>query len=371
MQIVRFISRLIVGAVFTFSGFVKCIDPLGTVYKINEYLIEFELDQFTKYAVLISVIMCGLELLIGLMLLAKTGIKFATWMALLFMAFYTPLTLYLAIFNPVSDCGCFGDALIITNWQTFLKNVVLIILTIILFINKNDIVELFSPKYRWLFFIALAGAVFGFEQYSLNHVPIIDFRPYYVGANIQEGMEIPEGTDEEIPDYTFIYERDGKTAEFTLDNLPGEEWNFVERKGDDIVPPEAAIHDFSISDMDGYDITDDVLNSNYVCLLIAYDLDKSDTANQTKINTLATLTMQAGHRFICLTSSFPEDIDTFKFENNIPYEFCITDPTTLKTIVRANPGLLVLKNGTILNKWHHKHLPSPADLLIELQAVEY
>lgn len=372
MSIVRFISKLIIGLIFTFSGFVKCVDPMGTAYKINDYLIEFGLGDFVEYSLIISVLMCGLELLIGLMLLSNTSIKIAAWFSLIFMAFYTPLTLYLAIYNPVTDCGCFGDALIITNWQTFFKNVILIILAIILFTNRKQFTELFSPKYRYLFLLFLTLIIFGFELYSLNRLPIMDFRPYKVGVNIQEGMEIPEGAAEDIRDFIFTYEKDGKTAEFTLNNIPTDEWTFVSREENVIsVGYEPPIHNFNITTLDGFDITDEILNSGFVCLLIAYDLPKSAKYHQEDINTLANIMLQSGYRFLCLTSSGQDEISLFKEEHNPPYEFCTTDPITLKTIIRSNPGLMIMKNGTIMNKWHHKHLPSPGELSSEIQTVEY
>ncbi|MCK5821656.1 MAG: DoxX family protein [Bacteroidales bacterium] len=373
MRVVSIISKLIIGLVFTFSGFVKCVDPLGTAYKINDYLVEFGLNSLTEHSLLLSVLMCGIELLIGLMLLSNTSIKISAWLSLIFLIVYTPLTLYLAIFNPVTDCGCFGDALIITNWQTFFKNVILIILAIILVFRLSDFTELFSPKYRYLFLLFLAIIVFGFELFSLNRLPIMDFRPYKVGENIQEGMEIPEGAPQDIREFIFTYEKDGKTDEFTIDNLPSDDgWTFVSREEEVIsVGYEPPIHNFNITTMDGFDITDEILSSGYVCLLIAYNLSESVSKHQDDINTLANIMLQSGYRFICLTSSGQNEISSFEYEHQTPYEFCTADPTTLKTIVRSNPGLLIMKNGTIMNKWHHKHLPSPGELSSEIQTVEY
>jgi len=373
MRIVSFISKLIVGLIFTFSGFVKCVDPIGTSYKISDYLVEFGLSSLAEYSLLFSVLMCGIEMLIGLMLLTNIQSRWAAWLSLAFMIVYTPLTLYLAIFNPVTDCGCFGDAIIISNWQTFFKNVVLIILTILLVVYHKDTSELFGRIFRYSFLLLLAVIIFGFEMYSLNRLPIMDFRPYKIGANIQEGMEIPEGAPLDEREYIFIYEKNGRTAEFKIDNLPKDKgWTFVSREETVISEGyEPPIHNFNITSMQGFDITDNVLSSGYVCLLIAYDLNKSVDNNQNEINTLANIMLQSGYKFICLTSSGHDEILYFKEEYNIPYEFCTTDPTTLKTIIRSNPGLLIMKNGTIMNKWHHKHLPTPGELSREIQTVEY
>lgn len=374
MKLFRFISKLIVGLVFTFSGFVKCLDPLGTAYKINDYLVAFELTQFTDLAVVLSVLMCGLELLIGIMLLFHIKINWAAWAALVFMIIYTPLTLYIAIFNPVTDCGCFGDALILSNWDTFFKNVILIALTLVLFLGRKTYTELFNPFVRYIAFLVLMLGVFGFEWYSLNRLPIMDFRPYAIGVNIPESMIIPEDAPETVIESVFIYERNGTRKEFTLNNLPSAEagWVFVDRI-DQVISEgyEPPIHDFSMTTNGGQDITWEVLNGGYVGLLVAYDLNEASTKNMLRINMLATLMQDAGHRFICLTASPPETIDRFRAVNQTVFEYANTDPTTLKTIIRSNPGLVLIKNGTILNKWHHKHLPTIEELDRNIQIVEY
>ena len=374
MKILRFISKLITGLVFTFSGFVKCIDPLGTSYKINDSLVDFGWTGLTDLALPLSILMCGLELLIGLMLLLNIKTNWAAVMALIFMVFYTPLTLYIAIYNPVTDCGCFGDALVISNWATFSKNIVLLALAIILFITRNKFTELFNPFLRYVALVLLAVTVFGFEVYSLNRLPIIDFRPYAVGVNIQESMEVPDNAPQEVIESIFIYELNGQKQEFTLSNLPDPNagWVFVDRI-DKVISEgyEPPIHDFSISTLDGWDITDDVLNGGYVGIMVAYDLNKANEKNMMEINMLAALMQEAGHLFICLTSSPEETIELFKARNNTHFEFAVSDPTTLKTIIRSNPGLMLIKNGTILNKWHHKHLPTIQELDQNIQVVEY
>lgn len=373
MQFIRTLSRLIVGLVFIFSGFVKCIDPLGTAYKISDYLTAFTMDGLSDYALLLSILMCGIELLIGLMLVLNVKIILTAWITLIFMTFYTVLTFIVALTNPVTDCGCFGDALILTNWQTFGKNIVLMILTVIIFVYRKKYTELLNPFLGWMLLLGLAILVFGFEIYSLNRLPIKDFRPYKIGVNIKESMEIPEGAAQAEIESIFIYEKDGIKQEFTINNLPDGTWTFVDRK-DDVINPgyEPPIHDFSITTLNGEDITYEILDSPYAGLLIAYDLGLSDVANQTNINALASMMMANGFKFICLTSSSEEKINEFAQTHDIPYEFCITDPTTLKTIIRSNPGLVLLKKGIIVNKWHHNQLPKMEEFLKnEIQAVEY
>ncbi|MCD6345877.1 MAG: DoxX family protein [Bacteroidales bacterium] len=373
MKFISIISRLVVGMVFTFSGFVKCIDPLGTAYKISDYFLAFNLDGLTNISLVLSISLSAIELLIGLMLLFNTITRVTAWISLIFMLFYTPLTFYLVLTNPVSDCGCFGDAIILTNWQTFLKNLLLIIFVIILFINRNLFNELFAPRFRYIFLLILMFLSFGFGIWSYNHIPVIDFRPFKIGNNIQEGMVAPAGSEKEIYESTFYYKKDGKTQAFTIDNLPTTNgWEFVDRKDrllqKGYVPP---IHNFNITSLDGIDVTDKVLNSNYTFLLIAYDLEHSKITHQTEINDLAEYLLVSGYDFMCITSASDEQIQDFQIKTNAPYPFFRMDPVTLKTIIRSNPGLVMLKRGTILNKWHHKHLPTAGKLNSEIQTVVY
>ena len=373
MSIIRYVSRLLVGLVFTFSGFVKCIDPLGTAYKISDYLVEFGLNGLTDLSLTLSILLCGIELVIGLMLLTNTLVRWAAWMSLIFMLFYTPLTLFLAIANPISDCGCFGDAIILSNWQTFLKNIELIIFVILLFIDRDKYQELFAPRYRYFFLVFLIFISIGFEIWSINHLPIIDFRPYKIGNNINEGMEIPPGEKNEIYESTFYYKKDGKTQEFTINNIPTTSgWEYVDRK-DKLIQKgyEPPIHNFSIISLEGEDITEPILRYNYTFLLIAHDLDKANISHQTEINELAEFLLVSGYDFLCITAASNKQIDNFRLITNAPYPFYRMDPVTLKTIVRSNPGLIMIKRGTILNKWHHKHLPSLGALNSELQSVVY
>ena len=374
MSVLRVISKYIVGLVFTFSGFVKCVDPLGTAHKFHDYFVDaFGLESLLWLTLPAAVFMCALELSIGLMLIFNIKIPWASWLALLFMAAFTPLTLYLAIANPVSDCGCFGDALIMTNWQTFFKNIVIDIFVIILFINRNKYTELFGKKYRILAVGATFALVIGFEIFSLNHIPIIDFRPYHVGANIPEGMIIPDDAELDVYETTLIYKKDGVTKEFTIDNYPQEGWEFVDSENKLIKKGyEPPIHDFSIN-IDGEDLTDVVLaDEDYVFLLISYDLKKASRRNLDKINNIAIEAMGRDLEFICLTNTIePDVIQNFRQETGAQYLFGFTDQTTLKTIVRSNPGLVLLKKGTILDKWHHRHLPDVDELMERLESTSY
>ena len=272
----------------------------------------------------------------------------------------TPLTLYIAIANPVSDCGCFGDALVITNWQTFWKNIILLLLSICLVICRKAIPELFSWWMEIIIALAALGSVAGIMGYSYTHLPQIDFRPYKVGNHIPTLMEIPDDAEVDQYEITLIYAKDGKEQTFTLENYPkgDPEWTFVDQKSVLIkkgyVPP---IHDFEIETLEGDYITQDILESEEpVTLVVMYDLSKTDTTQLEKLMYM----IHEYPRVYFLTASGEEEIFAFAEELGWDEEttystFCFTDPITLKTIVRANPGVIVVQNGTIIDKYNLKN----------------
>lgn len=360
MRTLNKISRLILGIVFIFSGFVKAIDPLGSTYKFIDYFDAFGVDFLAFTAFPLAVLLSALEFVLGFSLIFSTKKKLTAWVTMIFMSFFTILTLFLAIFNPVTDCGCFGDAIIMTNWETFWKNVFLMIFTVILFINRDKFDIFWKTSRQWLVIAIAFIFSISISIYSYTNLPFIDFRPYNIGANIPEKMEIPEDAPRAEYETKLLYEKGGKIVEFSLDNLPDSTWEWVETKNilvqEGYVPP---IHDFSIQTPDGNDITDIILNDpKFTFLMIAYDLDKTSKKNIDKINKLAQYCKTSGKcNFICLTASVESGINKFKEETVAPYMFYSTDEITLKTIVRANPGIVLLKKGTILNKWHHRNLP--------------
>ena len=359
------IARIIFGLVFLFSGFVKAVDPLGTAYKISDYLEAFSLTSLDFLAFPASLLLIATEFTIGFNILFNIHLKASTWAAGLFMLVMTPVTLYLAISNPISDCGCFGDAIVMTNWQTFYKNVVLcIVIAIIALLQKQTRPWLsnFGASIVTLIPILIS---FGISIYCYNLLPIIDFRPYKIGNNIIEGMQIPEDAPLDKYETTFFYEKDGVEQAFTLDNYPAEDstWTFVRQESKLIeqgfVPP---IHDFSIITEDG-DITDLVLeDAGYTLLVISHKVEKASTKNIKCVKSTIANAKKAGAKVIWLTSSYTDDIDNFKSEYEINDTFGATDDITLKTIVRSNPGLVLIKDATVIEKWHHNSLPTKDEL---------
>ena len=357
-----------------FSGFVKAVDPLGTYYKIQDYLAAFGMQQLLPdiMPLLMSVLLAVLEFAVGMHLLLGIKRRFTTRLALLIMLVMTPLTLYLALTNPISDCGCFGDALVLTNWQTFGKNVVLLTCAIVLMITPWAMVRFLTKKMEWtlsnyciVFALALAG-------YCLATLPIIDFRPYKIGNNIREGMEIPEGAKPTIFDTRFIMEKDGVKQTFTVDNYPDSTWTFV--SAETVVVEkgyEPPIHDFVMESLEtGEDITDEVLDDpGYTFLLIAHRTEEADEGNIDLINELYEYCQENGYKFYALSSSSAEAIELWRDRTGAEYPFCIMDDITLKTMVRSNPGLMLIKGGVILNKWPSSQLPDEFDLTDKLEQL--
>lgn len=359
------IARIIFGLVFLFSGFVKAVDPLGTAYKISDYLEAFSLTSLDFLAFPASLLLIATEFTIGFNILFNIHLKASTWVASLFMLVMTPVTLYLAISNPISDCGCFGDAIVMTNWQTFYKNVVLCIVLAIIALLQSQTRPWLSNFGASIVTLIPILISFGISIYCYNLLPIIDFRPYKIGNNIIEGMQIPEDAPLDKYETTFFYEKDGVEQAFTLDNYPAEDstWTFVRQESKLIeqgfVPP---IHDFSIITEDG-DITDLVLeDAGYTLLVISHKVEKASTKNIKCVKSTIANAKKAGAKVIWLTSSYTDDIDNFKSEYEINDTFGATDDITLKTIVRSNPGLVLIKDATVIEKWHHNSLPTKEKL---------
>ncbi len=456
MKIVRNLFRWLVGATFIFSGFVKVIDPLGYGYKIADYLEAMNLASIDSISLPFAIILAVFELVIGFSLFFNQLPKLGALGALIMMVFFTPLTLWLAIANPVSDCGCFGDALVITNWQTFFKNLVLLAMAILLFAQRKKMKTAYRAGVQWVIMFIVGFASLGLSIYCLKTLPIIDFRPYHVGANIAEGMIIPEDAPKPVIESKFIYEKDGKQQDFPIDNLPDSTWTFVDAKHEIIdqgyVPP---IHDFtmertffeesapvepegieliyknakgeqmyadvsSVPDSSWYfdsyiceqcedeinieelkikyqtadgeevilgveepnsdgmeyieatygnaentqkDIAAQVLaDEGYSFLMIALRLDEIETENLAKFDSIAKFATNNNIGFYCMTSSNEDEISNFVNEYKPKYQFYNTDPITLKTIVRSNPGLLLIRKGTVIDKWHDGNLPQVKDL---------
>ena len=479
MKVLRNFSRITVGLIFIFSGFVKLIDPLGSTYKFIDYFSAMNLEFLEVAALPLAIIMCMAELIIGLMLLINILPRLGAWGVLFFMLAFTPLTLWIALTDPVQDCGCFGDAVIFTNWETFYKNIFIMALTIIIFIQRKKFKPYFTRGFQWILITLFVVSSFLLSIYCLNNLPILDFRPFHIGANISEGMIIPEHERENVDIYesSFIYEKDGVRQSFKETELPDASWTFIDAEHKLIKKGyEPPIHNFVISKMDilptladefdaigedtfinlfeaefifhkddsyevfsidnlpdnswifdevvhakninpdniqliyinmntgsektfkinsipdnswifidaeyspithnsnqftdGADITDFLLeDENYSFMLILPEIDKTNTDNLLSIKAIADFCIENNIEFYCITGSTKDKVLDFAEKNDFYYNFYSADPVTLKTIVRSNPGLVLLKKGTVYAKWSNKNIPEINDLNKELSAM--
>lgn len=366
------VCRFLVAATFIFSGYVKAIDPLGTQYKIHDYLVALNIDSFIpSYLTLgASVILAALEFSLGILLLFAIRRRLVSKTILLFMAIMTATTVWIALANPVKDCGCFGDALKLTNWQTLGKNIILLAAALAIWKAPLAMVRFISKANQWIVINYTVIFCIATSTYCLYDLPLFDFRPYHIGADIRKGMEIPEGAEQPTFETTFILKKDGKTKEFTLDNYPDSTWTFVDSKtvqtSEGYVPP---IHDFSMEDTaTGDDLTQDILSDKgYTFLLIMPHLENADDSNFGDINQIYDYCQKYGYRFYALTASNKKAIGRWTDMTGAEYGFLFTDETTLKTIVRSNPGLILIKGGTIIQKWSHNKLPKLNDSTPKLE----
>jgi uncharacterized membrane protein YphA (DoxX/SURF4 family) len=357
MKLIRLISRIIAGLVFIFSGFVKAIDPLGSAYKFHDYFQAFHLDFLQAICLPLAVLLCTAEFIAGFSVLTGFRQKTGIWIIFLLILFFTPLTLIVAITNPVSDCGCFGDAVHITNWQTFGKNIILLVLILFLFIERKKVTTIIKASGEWAIVGTVALLFILFSLFNLRYLPIIDFLPYSTGTNIASKMGIPEGSASDQYSTTFVYEKDGMRKEFTINNYPANDtsWKFIEQKSVLIKkgykPP---IHDFSVTNLNNEDITSQILNDKgYTLLMISKKLSLADMKELRKGFDLGDYCTSKGISFFILTASGLNEVKNI--DNRL--QFCFTDETTLKTMIRSNPGYILIRNGTIIGKWSWANVP--------------
>ena len=352
---------------FILSGYVKAIDPLGTQYKLNDYAAAMHLSEYIPdWLTLTGAIALAMtEFALGIFMLFAIRRHLVSRLMTAMMVMMTLITVWIFIANPVKDCGCFGDAIKLTNGETLLKNIVLLAAAIVTAMRPLDMARLISKSNQWIVTNYTLVYIVCTSLYCLYALPTFDFRPYHIGADIKKGMEIPEGAEQPEFETTFILKKNGQTREFTLDNYPDSTWEFVDSKTvqtrQGYEPP---IHDFSLTDTKtGEDITDNVLShKGYTFLLISRSLAYADDSNFGDIDQIYEYASEHNIPFYCVTASTDSDINRWRDLTGAEYPFCTADETTLKTIIRSNPGLLLLKDATIIGKWSHNQLPDPDEL---------
>ncbi len=360
------VCRLLLAVAFVFSGFVKAVDPLGTQYKIQDYLEALGLAQYVGdwLTLAASLSLSALEFCLGVFLLFAIRRRQVSRMVLAFMAVMTVVTLWLAVANPVKDCGCFGDAVKLTNWQTLWKNVALLAAAAVVAAWPLRMTRFISKTNQGIVINFTVLFVIGVSLWSLYRLPMFDFRPYHVGANIVKSMEIPEGAKKPKFRTTYIMEKNGERREFALEDYPDSTWTYVDARTELIEKGyEPPIQDLSIVERStGDDITQQVLtHKGYTFLLVSPHLEYADDSDFGDIDRIYEYAQDNGYPFYCLTASSDKGIEQWSNITGAEYPFCTTDATTLKTIIRSNPGLLLLRDGVVVRKWSHNDLPAADD----------
>ncbi len=434
MKLLISIIRIAAGLMFTFSGFVKLIDPFGFAYKFTDYFIALNLDFLNTVVLFLAIIICVTEFIIGLLLLLNVFPRLASWGFMFFMAVFIPLSLWVVITNPIKECGCYGDAINFTYMQLFYKNIVLFIFAVIIFIRRKKFKPYFNKFFQSIFLFLFFITGFGISIYSLNNLPVLDFRPYNIGANIIERMKIPESKADSyikkryqptvqnfiispiqtetnivindtlinLLEAEFIYEKNGEENSFKINQLPDTSWIFTKINYHKELNPEKiefyyrnkssdSIKEFIISELpddtwifagagyyidstvlkkqyaEGANITNMILpDDNYYFFVIMPEINKTKIRNIQKIKNIVQYCNENAYKIYCLTSSSKDEVENFIEKNDFYCNFYNMNSATLKTIVRSNPGLVLLKNGTILNKWSHKNIPEIKELDTDL-----
>jgi len=359
-NIITQFSRIFVGVLFIISGLIKLNDPVGFSYKLAEYFSEpvFNMPFLEPLALGLAIFLVILEVVLGVMLLVGYKSRLTIWALLVLIVFFTFLTFYSAYFNVVKDCGCFGDALHLTPWESFTKDIVLLFFILILFFNQKLVRPLFSNAVTNLIVLISVALSALMAYWVLHHNPIKDFRPYKVGTNIEKGMEIPAGAPKSVVEMIFIYKVNGVDKEFTekdLMNIP-EGATFVDRKDKVItegyVPP---IHDFTMT-KDDSDYKEELLKEPKLLVFVTYDLTLSSPDGMKKLEGLSKEAKAKGYKVVAMTASGADEIAKAKKQYGLDVNFYFCDATALKTIERANPSIVVIHKGTIIQKVHYNDI---------------
>lgn len=378
-DILLWISRLFVGLLFIFSGLIKANDPMGFGFKLQEYFHVFNLNFLNDYSTWIAILICALEIILGILLLLGLAKHTVAWGLLILIVFFTFLTFYSAFFDVVTSCGCFGDAIPLTPWESFIKDLILLVFIGIIFIKRHKITPLFNNSgiNKLLAFLAVIFS-FGIGVYTYKNLPFLDFLPYKVGNNIPSLMKIPDGAaqDEFEHIYNLKNKQSGETKQVTdkeyMDQKiwENENWEIVGEPVTKLIKKgyQVAIPDLIISDNEGQDLTQEVIeNPHYNFIVTSVDVTKftpADFLALDKINqTIRSLSEEYNLRAVLLTASASSDIDYLNDQLDLVLETFYADAVPLKSMVRSNPGVMLMQNGVVIQKWSKDTFPSIEELV--------
>jgi uncharacterized membrane protein YphA (DoxX/SURF4 family) len=362
MKNFRTVSRILVGIVFIFSGFVKGIDPLGTGYRMEDYFQSFGMPWAVPFTLYLSIFLCTLEFIIGISLLLNLWIRGSAWALLGMMIYFTCLTFFDAFYNLVPDCGCFGDAIKLTNLQTFLKNIILLVFVIPIFTGRKKFKDWAPLQAQKIFLLVIALLFAGTSVYCYRHLPLIDFMEWKVGSKVNKPSK-------PLKFYvTYQNKLTGEEKEYLTPDYPWNDsvwmsqWTFKSQRTED--PEKGRSLTLRVEDERGADITASILdNPDFQFILVAWNLAKTDTAAFHRILPFYKSALADGYSFICLTSSLQDEIKRFRMENGTAFSFCNADDVALKIMIRSNPGLVLIREGIVLAKWPFRNFPSYGEVM--------
>lgn len=357
----RKLARLLLGLLFVFSGFVKAVDPVGSALVFAEYFNAFGVSFLTPLSLPAGIMLSTLEFVLGVMVLLDFRKRTAAWGMFLFMSFFTLLTLWLAIFDPVQDCGCFGDAVKLSNWQTFFKNLIFWPFSLILFLQRNRTAPVARGVAEWPVCLLFALIVTGISIYSYRHLPPVDFRGFKPGNDIGTLLEEARKNPEYIYRTELIYSRQGKQEIFSADSLPDSTWTFVDSRTREIrTGKRHKITDFSVRDIYGNSLTDSILSQEGTALVLLITSGNNlNTETLQKLEPLVAESREINRPYYAISALPADTIINILQKNGLEMPVYLADQKTLLTMIRSTPGLMVMKKGVVLAKFGFRDFPSP------------
>ncbi len=353
------------------SGLTKAADPIGGAHKISEYFSAWHMPVFSEGALPLAVILASAEFVLGFALVVCANSRLPAVLAMGVMACFTPLTLWVAINNPVSDCGCFGDFIRLSNWQTFYKNILLTLIICPLLLHPSKPVPGASLRRRMVSVAAAGLVIVFFCIHNIRHLPLVDISAFKVGTDIVESMRIPPGAPTNKYSKKFTLKDSTTGTEISVDSetylktpaywAKGTPWKIIATSKPILVQKgfEPKIQGFRISSPEGSDVTASILERDGLTFLfVTYDLMKADTRFLERIRTMAAEAVGRGHVVQGLSASGAKMTSEFAAQHRLPFQFLSVDQTVLKTMIRSNPGILLLHRGVIIGKWHPRDLPT-------------